>query len=88
MNKLFRRANDWDKADKAQLTDGIKTEVSRLRRAEQLGQKKRKRGSSNARFVKILFKFTKKLLGEERSETLHCSVLRGACIYMKHTMTQ
>lgn len=24
MNKLFRRANDWDKADKAQLTDGIK----------------------------------------------------------------
>lgn len=83
MNKLFRRANDWDKADKAQLTDGIKTEVSRLRRAE-----KRKRGSSNARFDKILFKFTKKLLGEERSETLHCSVLRGACIYMKHTMTQ
>lgn len=53
---------------------------------EQSNRGRRKRGSSNARFVKILFKFTKKLLGEERSETLHCSVLRGN--YMKHTMTQ
>lgn len=82
MNKLFRRANDWDKADKAQLTDGIKTTESRAIEAEE----EKKREYSNARFVKILFKFTKKLLGEERSETLHCSVLRGN--YMKHTMTQ
>lgn len=39
MNKLFRRANDWDKADKAQLTDGIKTTESRAIEAEE--EKKR-----------------------------------------------
>lgn len=57
---------------KALMTNDIRSELSRLRRAKLLRQKKRKREKSSARFVKNLFKFTKELLRKERSGILHC----------------
>ena len=42
LNKQFKRSNDWEKAGIAQLTDNIRSELSRLRK-EQMRQVKKKR---------------------------------------------
>lgn len=41
------------------MTDDIRSELSRLQRAEQLRQRKKKRDKDRSRFVKNPFKFTK-----------------------------
>ena len=48
------------------------SDLSRQRIAEHLRQIKKKREKNRVQFVKNPFKFTKELLGEERSGILHC----------------
>ena len=58
---LTRTKNDWEKAGIAQLTYGIRSELSMQRKAEQLRQRKKRREKNKARFV------LKKLLSSQRS---------------------
>lgn len=69
---------------KALMTDDIRSELSRLRRAKLLRQKKRKREKSSARFVKNLAPTKRKVMQEHF--TVQRKKLRS--IYMKHTLTR
>ena len=72
LNKQFRKANEMEKAGIAILTDDIRSELSKLRRAERLRQKRKHKEKNRAQFIKNPFNFTKGLLGQQRSGRLHC----------------
>ena len=72
LNKQFQKENEMEKAGIAILTDDIRLELSKLRRAERLRQKRKHKEKNRAQFIKDPFNFTKGLLGQERSGRLHC----------------
>ena len=69
------------------LTDDIRGELIKLRRAERYRKMKKQRTRERAKFVKDPFRFTKELLGKERTGTLRCS-MEEVEQYLKETHSE
>ena len=73
LTKRFRTAHEEEKAGLADLTSEIREKIRRARRAEQIRKQKKQRGRKRSQFIQDPFKFTKTLLGGEKSGKLMSS---------------
>ncbi|VDI43606.1 Hypothetical predicted protein [Mytilus galloprovincialis] len=73
LNRRFKKSNEIEKLGIACITDNVREELRRTRRAEQLKNSNKKKAKNRANFIKNPYNYTKTLLGGERTGHLHCS---------------
>ncbi|CAC5403354.1 unnamed protein product [Mytilus coruscus] len=73
LNRSYEKSNEIEKLGIACLTDSIRDELRRTRRAEQLKNSNKKKAKNRANFIKNPYNYTKTLLGGERTGHLHCN---------------
>ena len=71
--KQFKLASAEEKEGIKELTDGLREQLIRVRRAEGIRQRRKRQEAARAQFIKAPYRFTKSLLGEARSGTLTSS---------------
>lgn len=72
LNKQFKMASE-EKMGIAVLTDDVRSELARLKRADRIRKMKRERAKDRIRFVKKTIQIHKKLIEMERSGYLKCA---------------
>ena len=73
IRKQYKRANEVERIGLHQIRDDIREKLKRLRNAERIRRTRKERSKKRSQFVKDPYKFTKTLLGEERSGRLASS---------------
>ncbi|XP_063436214.1 uncharacterized protein LOC134717649 [Mytilus trossulus] len=73
LNRRYKKSNEIEKLGIACITDNVREELRRTRRAEQLKNSNKKKAKNRANFIKNPYNYTKTLLGGERTGHLHCS---------------
>ncbi|CAC5398522.1 unnamed protein product [Mytilus coruscus] len=72
LNRRYKKSNEIEKLGIACITDSVREELRRTRRAEQPKNSKKEKAKNSANFIKNPYNYTKTLLGGDRSGYLHC----------------
>ena len=86
IRKQYKRANEVERIGLHQIRDDIREKLKRLRNAERIRRTRKERSKKRSQFVKDPYKFTKTLLGDERSGRL-ASSQEDIENYLKRTHT-